>query len=74
MRSVLVLSLFALAGCPFVFERDHRHDADYSYCDETGCWACNDWECWSIGDPSAPGPGSECRDDWDCRGGYDCVS
>lgn len=65
--AVTVWSL-GMAGCTFYLEDDE----DYSYCDSTGCYDCDEFGCWPS-DDGGGGGGWSCSDDDDCAAGCACV-
>lgn len=60
--------LLLFAGCS-VHDRDR--DPTYTYCDASGCYACDENGC-SIGSDPGPAP-TGCDFDTDCRGDQSCV-
>ena len=68
-RSFLVSAvLLGLTGCEVYFADDDDGDT-YSYCDESGCYECDDWGCW----PDTPNDGWSCTNNYDCAAGCACV-
>ncbi len=63
----LVSALF-ISGCTLYFGPDDEDDRYYSYCDDSGCWTCDNYtgECWSDGGSLS------CSTDYDCAGGCYC--
>jgi hypothetical protein len=67
----LIATSLLFAGCALYLGerdgRDGRGSGDYGYCDETGCYECDDYGCWPVGTP-----GGECSTNEDCPGGCYC--
>lgn len=71
MRRLLLLGIFGLglvsqSGCALYYPDDG--DSSYQYCDGTGCYECNDYECWQVGG----GDGWSCWSNVDCAAGCWC--
>jgi hypothetical protein len=68
MRRIVmaVIPLLAAAGCDFF---DHKQKF-YTYCDDTGCYTCDETGCRPRS--GAPSPGRACRTDADCSQGCYC--
>lgn len=64
----LVMALALVSGCTLYFGPDDDDDRYYSYCDETGCYTCDNetGQCWS------DGGGWGCYSDYDCAAGCYC--
>jgi hypothetical protein len=74
MRRYLLLGLLGVglalqSGCALYYP-DERGDGPFSYCDDTGCYECNDYECWQVS--PGGGGGYYCSSNWDCAGGCYC--
>jgi hypothetical protein len=70
MRQGILLAAFAIgslahSGCALYF--GHSHD-DF-YCDQTGCYECDDYGCWSS---PGGGSGAQCTTNTQCQSGYYC--
>ena len=67
-RTLLVclglLGIASMTGCELYFGDDGG--SDYSYCDSTGCYECDDYGCWQVG----PGGGGG----WNCSSDADCAA
>ncbi len=61
--SVVALFTSALAGCHLYIEEEESPNTS-NYCDESGCYECDDWGCYPVG--GEPG--------WDCSNNYDCAA
>jgi hypothetical protein len=67
MAGLAVVAAVALGGCDLYFGSSGG-GGGYSYCDETGCYECDDWGCWGTGAQ----PGDNCRTNYDCAAGCYC--
>ena len=77
-RSTLIAGIatlaFAATGCELYFGPDDDDDF-YSYCDESGCYTCDDYGCVPSGGPGGPGgEGWNCEVNADCAAGCYCGS
>lgn len=74
LLTTLTLTLSALGGCHLYFG-DGGSD-EYTYCDESGCYSCDDWGCSPDGNGgrTGAGPGWSCAQNYDCAAGCFCNS
>ncbi|MCK5795913.1 MAG: hypothetical protein KAI47_01935, partial [Deltaproteobacteria bacterium] len=64
------IGIFAFSGCFVVGDSGEGRDWWY-YCDDTGCYRCNEGGCELPDTPPGPGP-SFCTGDEDCPSGTSC--
>ena len=69
---VFAVGLIFFAGCELHLQdrdgqRSRGDSPSYGYCDETGCYECDEERCWRVGEP-----GDECDRHADCPAGCYC--
>ena len=62
------IAVLALSGCDFYFEEEEDF---YTYCDSSGCFACDSFGCWDTGDGRGE-TGWACKYDSNCEVGCFC--
>ena len=60
-----IAMLAGVAGCDLYFGPDDPYT--YTYCDETGCYECDDYGCWGSG-----GGWADCTTNNQCAAGCYC--
>lgn len=78
IRNALLVSLFtlfagALGGCHLYID-DESEGETSSYCDQTGCYECDDWGCYPVTGGGGVEPGWDCSNNFDCAAGCFCNS
>ena len=63
---LIALCSMAATGCKLYLDDDDDDGGSYGYCDETGCYTCDDFGCYPDGGPGGTG--------WDCSNNYDCAA